>query len=285
MYFDLEKHHLYNYRAVAGSFFLHLGAVSIIVLLGVANAEHQFKPLAVMDLAYYDPLGGNPGGLGQGTPEEGPVDQPASESESRPLPPELFEPEPVSVSVPDDIFPSFLESTSEEAIPVTPPPPPELVEKPKPKPKPKVQQPQKTVNEPRTETVGQTGPTAVGGGPGGGAGGGPGDGQGGYGGGTGRGSPKVLDAYVSKVRLRLDRKKKYPSEAAARNLKGIVEINFTISQDGQVTRPRIVQGSGHSSLDDEVMALVRRVSPLPPIPAEINRTSLNLTVPVQFSRR
>jgi protein TonB len=71
----------------------------------------------------------------------------------------------------------------------------------------------------------------------------------------------------------------------SRNLKGIVEVNFTISQDGQVSRARIVRGSGHSSLDDEVIALVKRVSPLPPIPTEINRTTLNLTVPVQFTRR
>jgi protein TonB len=284
MFQELKFTDFYDPRSITASFLIHAGAVLVLLFFGAEQAERNWTPLAVMDLAHYDPLGGNPGGLGQGTPEEGPVDRPASSPESTP-PPEMFQPEPEHVAVPDDMFPSFIESSSVEAVPIAPPPPPEAIEKPKPKPKPKVKAPAPPAVSPNLAPAAQAGPQEAGGGPGGGAGGGPGDGQGGLGGGTGRGNPKVLDAYVSKIRLRLDRNKKYPTEAVSKNLRGVVEINFTIAQNGAVTRPRIVHSSGHSSLDDEVVALVRRVSPLPPIPEEINRTSLNLTVPVQFARR
>ncbi|MDR2421841.1 MAG: TonB C-terminal domain-containing protein [Deltaproteobacteria bacterium] len=286
MFPELKYTDIYDPRSITGSFLLHAGAVLFLLIVGAEGAERNWTPLAVMDLAYYDPLGGNPGGLGQGTPEEGPVDQPATSPLPTP-PPEIFEPEPEPMAVPEDMFPSFIESSSEEAVPIAPPPPPEVVEKPKPKPKPKPKIVPVSVPavSPNLAAEGQAGSENVGGGPGGGAGGGPGDGQGGLGGGTGRGNPRVLDAYVSKIRVRLDRNKKYPTEAIAKNLRGIVEINFTIAQNGMVSRPRIVHSSGHSSLDDEVVALVQRVSPLPPIPTEINRTSLNLTVPVQFARR
>jgi protein TonB len=81
----------------------------------------------------------------------------------------------------------------------------------------------------------------------------------------------------------MDRNKKYP--ARGRDLTGQVGVNFTVRSDGSVTGAKIVSSSGHELLDDEVMALVRRVQPFSPIPAELGKDSINITVPVVFSGR
>mgnify|MGYP000455709125 CR=1 FL=1 len=51
---------------------------------------------------------------------------------------------------------------------------------------------------------------------------------------------------------------------------------------GRVLDWRIVRGSGHDALDQEVAAMIRRAEPLPPMPPEMPQPRIELTVPVQF---
>jgi protein TonB len=46
-----------------------------------------------------------------------------------------------------------------------------------------------------------------------------------------------------------------------------------------VTRVAVVQSSGHSTLDQEAQAMVRRASPFPPPP---DRAAKSFTIPVRF---
>jgi protein TonB len=230
------------WRAIGLAVALHATVILGLILLMGGSAEGKFKTLAVMDFAYYDPDGGEPGG--------GEIDDAPPETAAEPEP----EPEPE----PDEI--DLVTSTSEEAAP--PPPPPPVVKKDKPKPKPA---PQKSAED------GEVKP-----------GGGPGDGQGGVGGGTGRGNPNAFNAYVSRIRAKLNRLKKYPPAAASQRLGGIVTVNFTIDRGGNVITSRMVNGSGHPVLDQEAMALLKRCSPFPAMPKELTETTLNLTVPIQF---
>jgi protein TonB len=110
-------------------------------------------------------------------------------------------------------------------------------------------------------------------------------GRGGAGGGSGQGTRNALQAYSSLIRRRLERNKKYPPAAQARRITGLVTVSFTVSRSGAVSGTRLVGSSGQSLLDDEVMALLRRVSPLPPIPSEVTQNSVTLTVPISFSVR
>ncbi|MDR2460367.1 MAG: hypothetical protein LBE38_06250 [Deltaproteobacteria bacterium] len=41
---------------------------------------------------------------------------------------------------------------------------------------------------------------------------------------TGKGTARILDSYISKVRNKMDRNKKYPARTNATS--GVVEINF-----------------------------------------------------------
>ncbi len=231
----------------------HVGIILFLCLYGDALPKNKFKTLGEVNFAHFDPLGGEPGGAL--TPEPA-----APEITPPPAPEEPPEPKEA---------PEVIESVAEKAIEAPPPPPPvkkKKTEKPKPKAK---------ANQGQPEAGTKTNK------PGGGAG----EGQGGIGGGTGQGNPDALKAYMAKVRQKLARHKKYPKAAKSRGLEGIATINFTVNRQGEVINSRLAKSSGHQDLDDEVLALVKRVSPLPPIPPELSQANINLSVPIQFSLR
>jgi protein TonB len=231
-----------------------------------------------MQFDTYDPLGGMPGGDQAEAPPAGETDpemlnDPVEELEVPELEPEIVEDPP-----------QIIESISDRAEEVAPPPPPPKdPPKPKPKPRPKPQQVQAPVPAngqgpgQDADSAGQVAP--------GGAGGGPGSGQGGVGGGTGKGNPDAFAAYKSKVQRKLERNKKYPPAARNNRIEGTVTVRFTINRSGKVIQSQLVKGSGFPILDDEVLALLRRVDPFPEFPKEITDNSITLTAPIRFSIR
>jgi protein TonB len=84
---------------------------------------------------------------------------------------------------------------------------------------------------------------------------------------------------------RLQRAKRYPASAEARRAEGVATLSFSLDRHGRVLSQRIVKSSGHSDLDQEVLALVRRAQPLPPFPAAMTQSVIQLSVPIQFSLR
>ena len=85
------------------------------------------------------------------------------------------------------------------------------------------------------------------------------------------------------VAARLQHNKRYPRDAQARRETGRVTLNFKVDKRGHVLASRIVKSSGHSSLDEEVLAMLRRSEPLPAFGPAMAQSSIELTVPIQFS--
>jgi protein TonB len=87
-----------------------------------------------------------------------------------------------------------------------------------------------------------------------------------------------------KVRLmsHLDRYKRYPEAARARRVEGTALLSFGMDRDGRVLGYYIVRSSGCPELDDEVLAMIERASPLPPAPPEVRQQIVQLVVPVRF---
>jgi protein TonB len=81
----------------------------------------------------------------------------------------------------------------------------------------------------------------------------------------------------------LERHKRYPEAAQARNQHGIVELAFSLDRQGRVTTSRIAKSSGSSALDDATLDLVRRAQPFPPPPPELPGERVDLTVPIRFN--
>jgi protein TonB len=87
------------------------------------------------------------------------------------------------------------------------------------------------------------------------------------------------------VVARLQQAKRYPSGAEARREQGVATLSFSVNRHGRVVSHRIARSSGHSSLDQEVLAMIQRAQPLPAFPPAMTQAVVHLTVPIRFSLR
>jgi protein TonB len=84
---------------------------------------------------------------------------------------------------------------------------------------------------------------------------------------------------------KLERAKRYPSEARARGEQGVAQLAFSIDRNGGVHNARIVHSSGSELLDSETLALIARAQPLPAPPAELNGEEIAIVVPIRYNIR
>ncbi|MCC5812361.1 MAG: energy transducer TonB, partial [Ectothiorhodospiraceae bacterium] len=80
------------------------------------------------------------------------------------------------------------------------------------------------------------------------------------------GDPEAEQNYLSWLNEQLQRYREYPRQAQMRRMEGTVEVVFTIETDGRITNARIASSSGHTLLDDAVLRLLERLSPLQKAP-------------------
>lgn len=96
---------------------------------------------------------------------------------------------------------------------------------------------------------------------------------------------KVEADYFALVSAHLNRRKQYPAEARQARQEGIVTVRFTIARSGQVSDVAIKRSGGHAILDQATLELVRRVAPLPAIPASLGRDALSVALPISYTLR
>lgn len=89
--------------------------------------------------------------------------------------------------------------------------------------------------------------------------------------------------YLAELFRKLARYKVYPAELKKNRIEGRVVVKFTLAADGRVMNSSIQQSSGHDSLDEAALQMLNRASPLPAIPAWMNRSEMTLAVPVEYS--
>jgi protein TonB len=95
--------------------------------------------------------------------------------------------------------------------------------------------------------------------------------------------PSALPNWKSELVARLERYKRYPSDARGEN--GVAQLAFSIDRSGGVHNARIIRSSGSSALDRETLALAQRAAPLPPPPPEVSGTQIAIVVPIRFNVR
>jgi protein TonB len=89
-------------------------------------------------------------------------------------------------------------------------------------------------------------------------------------------------AFAVKLFGHLNKYKRYPAAARMRRQEGIVSIRFTMDRAGYVLSYELAKTSGSDALDREAQELLARAQPLPTIPVEFRRDTLDLVVPVEF---
>ncbi len=92
-------------------------------------------------------------------------------------------------------------------------------------------------------------------------------------------------AYQAQVLAHLQRFRSYPAEAKAAGIRGTAPVRFSLSSSGAVISASLAHGSGASVLDQAAIAVVRRASPFPPIPANLGRSRLDFAGPIRFDLR
>lgn len=91
------------------------------------------------------------------------------------------------------------------------------------------------------------------------------------------GRPEDLAAYLASIRARITAQR--PRSLGAD--RGRVEIRFSIAADGRLGDVKVVR-SDDDTLEEEAIKIVRRTSPVPPIPPASGQTSLTMAVTVEF---
>jgi TonB family protein len=84
-------------------------------------------------------------------------------------------------------------------------------------------------------------------------------------------------SYFSGLRKQIELVWIYPSDAIQRGLQGAVQLEMIIEKDGRVSKVRVVQSSGYSTLDDNMLKTIKLASPFAPLPKGWGKERLVVT--------
>ncbi|PCI59168.1 MAG: hypothetical protein COB37_11960 [Kordiimonadales bacterium] len=89
-----------------------------------------------------------------------------------------------------------------------------------------------------------------------------------------------IEAWAAKVNKEFSAKQRYPRKALDMKVQGLVKIRVQVAGSGHITGFTITSSSGQPVLDNEVLSLLQRVNPLPPLPDGVDSHSFN--IPLRF---
>jgi periplasmic protein TonB len=89
--------------------------------------------------------------------------------------------------------------------------------------------------------------------------------------------------WQNSVLLQINKHRRYPTTARRDNMQGDVHVRVLMDRSGQLmSPPEVVRSSGFAVLDEEALAIVKRASPLPGLPATLKDETMDLTIPIKF---
>ena len=90
-----------------------------------------------------------------------------------------------------------------------------------------------------------------------------------------------FDSWKQAVVKTVAKKQKYPRAALAREVEGKAKVRLTVLADGTISAHEVVQATGERVLDNEIPRLVKRLNPLPSLPA--GRDEVSFVLPLDWS--
>lgn len=93
------------------------------------------------------------------------------------------------------------------------------------------------------------------------------------------------DSYRAGLSAALGRNLRYPALPRERGQEGEVVVQFSVTRSGAVRGARIMRSSGIAAFDAEALALLERVSPLPPLPRGWPAEEAMFAAPIRFTLR
>jgi TonB family protein len=88
--------------------------------------------------------------------------------------------------------------------------------------------------------------------------------------------------YNITIRAILHGNHRYPHRAVNQKKSGTATLSFTLLSTGMVNDSSITSTSGHKILDRAAITMLKRSTPFPPFPTDINKSHLDFIIPVEF---
>jgi len=92
----------------------------------------------------------------------------------------------------------------------------------------------------------------------------------------------VLRKFAEAVRREIESRKKYPIAAQRIGIEGRTGIRMTILKDGRLEKVEVVKSSGYEILDRAALQSVLDAAPFPPIPEEMGRDEIQMSIHLVF---
>ncbi len=92
----------------------------------------------------------------------------------------------------------------------------------------------------------------------------------------------ALSQYGNTLGRAIAKHKSYPKIAQMRGWQGECLLDLKIDGNGNVLSANVKESSGHESLDNQALEMVRKASPFPAPPEALRGRNFNITVPVSF---
>ena len=93
---------------------------------------------------------------------------------------------------------------------------------------------------------------------------------------------KTIESYSAKLTKAIAKQKKYPRIAQMRGWQGEIIISLEIDGQGNLIKSKIKNSSKHEILNREGMDMIKRASPFPKPPKELELKNFNVIVPISF---
>lgn len=94
-----------------------------------------------------------------------------------------------------------------------------------------------------------------------------------------------VKSYQALLMAHLTKFKKYPQEAIIQKQEGVVRIRVSIDESGNVLSKELKKSCPYAALNDEVLSLFKRASPLPKPPKEMlkNGDKISFVMPIDYN--
>lgn len=89
-------------------------------------------------------------------------------------------------------------------------------------------------------------------------------------------------SWQTKIVKLVAKKQVYPRAAMRKEIEGRAKVKITIDRSGAIVAHELEQSTGHKVLDKEVPKLMKRISPLPTPPSELNDAQLTFVLPLSW---